>query len=232
MSKSFPWEEPGEAALKPVAPLRRHPVAGTACLVGAVLALYYLLVHGGVILLAGTAGRAISGLSPPDEVRADGMEEMMALGAAMLLAGACLGPGLALGGVKFFQGRSRAAFGTLSLAVGLAIVLGGGAAGALLKLTEKPAMSPALRGLEGVWRDGGSWAYCFNSDGTVDGWSTGLGGGKVGTWSRSGQVVTFRSDRGWQVVGTLKGSQIRGTMSTAPGGTYASPVVWKRKVVP
>jgi hypothetical protein len=209
---------------------RLRSLLGLLCLAGAASASYFLLLRGGYLLLAGWAGRRISNLSQPDMVRADGMEVMMAAGGAMVMSRACLTFGFLALGVRWLAGKPLPGRHTVAWFIGISAIL---AAACVLGLRQMTAPKPAPPpGLEGAWYDSGHMAYRFNSDGTVDGWWSGLPHGKVGTWSRSGRTITFRSDKGWQFLGTLQDGTIRGTSSQAATGAYSAPAVWTRKVRP
>jgi hypothetical protein len=215
---------------KPVAWDGLRTLPGLLCLAGAALASGFLLLRGGYLLLAGWAGQGIADLSQPDMVRADGLEVMMATGAAMVMSGACLTFGLLALGVRSLSGKALPGRGTVARFIAIsAILVAASVLGVRHMTTPRPAPPP---GLEGVWYDSGHMAYRFNPDGTVDGWWSGLPHGKVGTWSRSGRTITFRSDKGWQFVGTVRDGTIGGTSSLASTGAYPTPAVWTRKVRP
>lgn len=97
-----------------------------------------------------------------------------------------------------------------------------------------PTTPKAYVGLEGIWQEVASpkLTYRLNSDGTLDSWWESLPHGRTGSWSRSGQVVTVRSDRDWHVVGTLGNGTITGVMYVSSTGKVLAPVTWVRKVKP
>jgi hypothetical protein len=230
-TKAPAWIDPERIGHpKPVTWDRLRSLLCLLCLAGAALAFYFLLLRGGYLLLAGLAGQGISNLSQPDMVRPDGMEAMMATGAAMVMSGACLTFGLLALGVRSLSGKPLPGRHTVAWFIGISAILVAASVLSVWHMTApKPAPPP---GLEGVWYDSGHMAYRFNSDGTADGWWSGMPHGKVGTWSRSGRTITFRSDKGWQFVGTLQDGTIRGTSSQASTGAYSTPAVWTRKVRP
>jgi hypothetical protein len=200
------------------------------CLAGAASTFYVLVFRGGYLLLAGLAGQEIANLSQPDMVRADGIDVMIACGAAMVMSGACLTVGLLALGVRSLLGKPFSSRHTVAWFVGIAAIL---VAARLLSEWHMTAPKPAPPpGLEGVWYDSGHTAYRFNSDNKVDGWCSGMPHGNVGTWGRLGRIITFTSIKGWQFVGTLQDGTIKGTSSQSSTGAYSTPPAWTRKVRP
>ncbi|MFO0960443.1 MAG: hypothetical protein U0800_23905 [Isosphaeraceae bacterium] len=230
----IPSIDPG----KPDPAKRRGPDAwrlaqGFLWLAAVVAALLLLVLPGGLYLAGGTVLRAIAGISQPDLTRIDDTGRMMAEGATLAMAGASLAVGSLILSVRAFAGRSFPRVFTIAIYLAITAALAAGAGFAVRQRTQPGPAPAAHAGLEGVWYDDGSWSYRFNPDFTVDGWSSGsFGGGRVGTWSRSGATVTFRSDHGWQITGTLQGSTIQGNMSQPSAGMAPAPITLTRKVRP
>jgi hypothetical protein len=232
MSTKVPgWIDPeGIGHPKPVTRRRLRSLLGLLCLAGAALTFYVLILCGSCLLLAGLAGQGLANLSQPDMVRADGMEDMIASGAAMVMSGACLTFGLLAFGVRSLLGKPLPGRHTVAWFVGISAILVAASVLSVQQMTAPKSAPPP--GLEGVWYDSGHTADRFNSDGTVDSWWSGMPNGNVGTWSRWGRVITFRSNKGWQLVGTLQDGTIRGTSSQSSTGAYSAPAAWTRKVRP
>lgn len=213
---------------------KKQSISGVVFLIASGLAGYFLLLRGGIALFAGMAGRAISNLSSPDEVKTDGLEGLMVLGAVMASAGVCLTPGLLVLALRRLSGKPYPRRRTAIVYTAISLALVGSSWAITSKLTTR-APSPASRaGLEGLWHASGSTKlkYRFNPDGTLDAWSEGMGGGHFGTWSRTGQTVTIKTIRDWGMTGTLTKSKIAGTLSTTSTGKAVAPETWVRDVVP
>jgi hypothetical protein len=213
---------------------RSRWLSGLLSLAGALLAAYFLVFQGVVILYAGMAARAISNLSRPDLVRVEGTGAMIAAGAVMLVSGVCLFVGLLVLGLRGLSGRPHPRRHNVLLFV---LVSAGliGLTALIARRATAPAPVPASHaGLEGLWHPSASdkHAYRFNPDGSVDAWWSALGGGRFGSWTRVGQTVTVRTIRNWHFVGTLSAGTITGTMYETDSGKVIGAETWVRPVAP
>lgn len=212
-------------------PGRPHWVSGLLGLAGSVAAAYFLLLRGLAALLLVTAVGAFASIFPEEQSQQADAGGFVTSVAVMAAVGLVLSVGLLVVGVLRLSGRPlpgrRACTAFLVLSLGLV-----GSTWLLAQRATAPApVPPGYAGLEGIWSEASSpkLTYRLNPDGTVYHWWEGLGHGKSGSWSRTGQTVTIRSDRDWQLVGTLGSGTITGTLSVTSTGAPIAPVVWVRK---
>lgn len=213
---------------------RRQSFSGLLYLAGSALSAYFLLWLGALALFAGLAGRAFMNISPPSTLKGDNLEGLAATGAIMAASGLCLTIGLLILAFRRLSGRPypRRHFAALYAVLSLGLV---GVTTLVATKRTAPARPPAaLAGLEGAWHSTNSdkTIYRFNPDGSLDSWYEGFSGGRFGSWTRSGQTVTIRTIRDWQITGTLTPNKIAGKMSKSSDGTPIGPDVWVRDVVP
>jgi hypothetical protein len=223
-----------DAVGRPVLAARRRWLPGLLYFAGAVLAAYFLVIQWGILLVAVKVAKAIASLSRPDMVRIDDDSQVTVTAAVVIATGICLTLGLLALTVRSLSGKPYPDRNSITLFLVLSVGLVG-AALLLARRTTAPVPIPASYvGLEGLWHPASSdkHAYRFNPDGSVDAWWEGLGGGKFGSWSRSGQTVTVRTIRNWHFVGTLAGGSITGTLFESSSGKVISPESWVRPVKP